>query len=101
MVTYLIVNLFFTAIILLILHSKRALQLGRAVSITLLVLLITTAIFDSLIIHFGVVDYDEGLITGLRIGKAPVEDFFYAIIAVLLVPSVWELLGKDKKRAKQ
>lgn len=72
---------------------------NRNVVITLLVLLTCTAVFDSVIIAAGIVDYNESLILGFRIGSAPVEDFFYSILAALLVPSIWKFLRKDKNNA--
>ena len=60
-----------------------------AVGITAGVLLVMTAVFDNMIIGFGVVDYDPELISGVRIGLAPLEDFAYTIVAVVVVPLVW------------
>jgi hypothetical protein len=34
-------------------------------------------VFDNAIIGFGIVDYDESLISGFRLGFAPIEDFAY------------------------
>jgi hypothetical protein len=31
------------------------------------------------------------------IGIAPIEDFFYTVAAVLLIPAVWTYLGRVKK----
>jgi lycopene cyclase domain-containing protein len=58
-------------------------------------LLILTVVFDNLIIASGIVAYDVSRISGLYIGKAPIEDFAYAIGASLLVPYIWEKM-KDK-----
>jgi lycopene cyclase domain-containing protein len=57
-------------------------------------MLIGTAIFDNAIIGFGLVAYDESKITGIKIGLAPIEDFAYAIAAVLLATSVGALMRK-------
>ncbi|WP_084125095.1 lycopene cyclase domain-containing protein [Demequina sp. NBRC 110054] len=54
-----------------------------------LVLLALTAIFDNLIVGAGIVGYDDELILGIRVPIAPIEDFGYAIAAVLLVPALW------------
>ena len=58
--------------------------------IVLLILLVMTAVFDSLIIALGLVTYDVSKILGIYIGRAPIEDFSYAIIAAFLVPLLWE-----------
>ncbi|SEJ56890.1 lycopene cyclase domain-containing protein [Demequina mangrovi] len=52
-----------------------------------------TAVFDPLIVGAGIVGYDEELISGLRWAGAPVEDVAYALAAVMLVPTLWTLLG--------
>jgi lycopene cyclase domain-containing protein len=51
-----------------------------------------TAVFDNLIIGFGIVDYDESKILGLKILLAPIEDFAYTLAAVLMVPAIWNAL---------
>ncbi len=60
-----------------------------AVGLALAVMLLLTAIFDNMIIGFGLVDYDPALISGVRIGVAPVEDFAYTVLAMIVVPVVW------------
>jgi len=56
-------------------------------------LLALTAIFDNVLVGTGIVGYDLTLISGARIGVAPLEDFAYAIAALVLLPSLWSLLG--------
>ena len=51
-----------------------------------------TAIFDNVIIGTGIVAYDEQLISGIKILYAPIEDFAYTIVALVLVPSVFNWL---------
>jgi lycopene cyclase domain-containing protein len=60
-----------------------------AIGISLVILLALTAVFDNLIIGFGLVDYDPSLISGIRVGVAPVEDFAYTVLAAVVVPVVW------------
>lgn len=59
-------------------------------------MLVLTVIFDNLLAGLPIVTYNEELISGWRIGFAPIEDFSYTIAAVLLVPSLWILLGHDQ-----
>jgi hypothetical protein len=42
------------------------------------------------------VAYDESLITGIKIGYAPIEDFAYALAAPLLLSIAAELTKRQK-----
>ena len=66
--------------------------LGLAAALTLLM----TLVFDNLIILFGIVGYDESLISGVKLGVAPIEDFSYTLVGLVLIPMTWELLGRKK-----
>ncbi|MCS5722988.1 lycopene cyclase domain-containing protein [Herbiconiux sp. CPCC 203407] len=68
-------------------------RLLAAVGVTMAVLLVMTAVFDNVMIGVGLVGYEPSLISGAFVGIAPLEDFAYAIAAVLLLPSLWVLLG--------
>ena len=98
MATYLVLNLVVLAAVIAILKLRGALVWNRAMTITLAVLLATTAIFDSLIVAMGIVQYDATQILGVTVGAAPVEDFFYAALAALLIPATWNALKKGKSR---
>ena len=65
----------------------------------LAVMLVLTAIFDNLMIYAGLFDYGSGTLSGVHIGLAPIEDFFYAACAVFLLPGLWWLLGAGRKDA--
>lgn len=86
--TYLILNIVFIlcAVGLLWAYLKKP---RKAWWITLAVLLVLTVVFDSLIIWAGIVGYDPTKILGVYIGLAPIEDFFYSILAVIIVPALW------------
>ena len=94
MATYIILNVVFVAAVVLLLKvpvhrpSKHWLT-------SLGVLLLMTAQFDSLIIAFSVVAYDPSKLLGVYIGKAPLEDFFYALLAMLIVPLIYIRLKSD------
>jgi len=64
-----------------------------SVGLVLGVVLLMTAVFDNVMIGVGLVGYDEAKISGAFIGVAPLEDFAYAIAAVVLLPSLWCLIG--------
>lgn len=57
-------------------------------------MLIATALFDNLIILAGIVDYDTSKLYGIYVGVAPIEDFAYTVVAVLLVPAIWKAMTK-------
>lgn len=62
------------------------------------VVLVLTAIFDNLMIWAGLVGYGDAQRLGLQLGLVPVEDFFYAIFVVLIVPAVWSGLNRVKQK---
>jgi len=95
--TYWSLNALFLAAVALV---ALAAVLGRraphwkALGLAAIALLITTAVFDNVMIGIGLVDYNPELISGAFVGIAPLEDFAYAIAAVVLLPSLWHLLEK-------
>jgi lycopene cyclase domain-containing protein len=94
--TYLLLNLPFLAVVALValaaVLSRRAPR-WRSVGLASIVLLVLTAVFDNVLVATGIVGYDPDRISGVLVGVAPVEDFAYAIAAVVLLPSLWTLLG--------
>ena len=64
----------------------------RASAWTALVLFALTAVFDNLMIAADLFTYPEHLISGIRIGLAPIEDFSYPLAAAFLVPAIRSLL---------
>jgi lycopene cyclase domain-containing protein len=68
----------------------RKYALFRAVALTVLCMTILTAIFDSLIIATGIVAYDPSKILGWYVGRAPVEDFSYMLVASVAAPVLWK-----------
>ena len=101
--TYLVLNLIFMSIAVVGFLVQIARKRWRLYLLTLLPMLLLTAIFDNAIIFYKIVAYDNDKIAGLLIGIAPIEDFAYAVTAVLVVPSVWWVLGKrtDKKTRRE
>jgi lycopene cyclase domain-containing protein len=69
----------------------------RAAGLSTAVLLVMTAVFDNIMIGVGLVGYDESRISGAFVGIAPLEDFAYAVAALVLLPSVWTLLGSRRE----
>lgn len=98
MFLYLAMNLvFLTSLLFLPRRVRRSPK--RLFWITMGVMIVLTAIFDPIIIGLGIVDYDPTKILGIRLFGAPIEDFFYAVYAVLLVPALWRLFGEKKTDA--
>lgn len=54
-----------------------------------ILMLTLTAIFDNVIIGTGIVAYDDELLLGVKILYAPIEDFAYTAVALVLVPSLF------------
>ena len=96
MLTYFVLNLLFIIIAWLALGHRRAGRSRRQIWIALAHILVMTAFFDSLIIAAGIVTYDVTKISGIMIWLAPVEDFAYAVVAVIFVPLLWSLVGSKK-----
>ncbi|MER7796319.1 lycopene cyclase domain-containing protein [Microbacterium sp. NPDC096154] len=58
------------------------------------VLLVLTAVFDNVMIAAGLFAYADDRVSGLAIGRAPIEDFAYPLAAVILLPALWMLLER-------
>lgn len=54
-------------------------------------MLLMTLVFDNLIIASGIVDYDFEKTAGIRLFLAPIEDFAYTLVALVLVPGLFNL----------
>ena len=93
MATYIVLNTVYLVAVLAILKWRGLLVWNRSVIVTLLILIVCTAVFDSMIIAAGIVDYDTTKILGVYIGAAPIEDFMYALLAAAIVPALWKGFG--------
>jgi len=100
--TYWSLNAIFLAVVVLVALAAviaKRMPHWLAVVVTLGALLVTTAIFDNVMIGIGLVGYDRAKISGVFIGIAPLEDFAYAVAAAILLPSLWALAGRRGGRA--
>jgi len=95
--TYWALNAIFLAVLRVV--ALVALRRVRwpAVGVTLAIVLVMTAVFDNVMISVGLVAYNESLISGAFIGVAPLEDFAYAVAAVVGLPSLWALLERKPR----
>lgn len=69
-----------------------------ATAVSALVLVVLTAIFDSVMIAVDLFRFDEAALVGVRLGLAPLEDLAWPLAAALLLPSLWHLLGGEEER---
>lgn len=98
--SYWALNLIFLAIVAVLvvatIASRRSPRWG-AIGLVAVVVLVMTAIFDNVMIGVGLVAYSPDRISGAFVGVAPLEDFAYAIAAVVGLPCLWALLPARKK----
>jgi len=94
--TYVILSVVVLAVLALICVPTLRRHPARPLVLTALALVALTAVFDNVIVGLDIVAYDDAKISGLRVPVAPIEDFAYALGAVLLVPTVWTWLGRRK-----
>jgi lycopene cyclase domain-containing protein len=79
-------------------------ELGRvltAIGVAFVALGVLTVVFDSVMIGADLFRYGDGTLTGIDLWRAPVEDLWYPLVAVLLLPAVWELLGPRPARVRR
>ena len=96
--TYLILNCIFIACIVF-LFVKTFTRPSKTWWMTLLILLVLTLIFDNLAIWANFFHYTPEKILGIYIIQAPIEDFFYALLAVIIIPVLWrhfKTVGEEK-----
>ena len=103
--TYWALNAIFLAVVAVVVIAALLARRGprwASVAVVLVLVFVMTAVFDNVMIGVGLVGYEESLISGAFIGIAPLEDFAYAIAAVILLPTLWSLLGghRDRKTAR-
>lgn len=97
MATYVILNVVVIGLVFAFFKVRFG-KLSTAAVATLVALLVLTAVFDNAIVGFSIVAYDPQKILGLRVGTAPIEDFMYAFLAAVLVPTIWHKLGEKHAR---
>ncbi|KJQ55285.1 lycopene cyclase domain-containing protein [Microbacterium sp. SA39] len=86
--------------IALSLVSRRRGPRPAAIALTVVVLFILTAVFDTVMIATGLFRYSPDHLLGLYIGLAPVEDFAYPLAGALLLPAVWAAL-RARRHARE
>lgn len=90
--TYVILTISVLAIFTLYALIMRKWLRAKPLIVAASVMLLLTLVFDNLIIGTGIVDYDPEKISGVRLGVAPIEDFAYTLVALVLIPSLFNFL---------
>lgn len=99
--TYLVLNLVFLAVVCGTIQATRSWpEHRRPIVITLIILIVLTAIFDSILINLGFFYYEPTKLLGINIWSAPLEDFFYPAASVIIVPALWKYTDKEKDETK-
>ncbi|MCA9335038.1 lycopene cyclase domain-containing protein [Candidatus Saccharibacteria bacterium] len=93
MATYLILNCLVLGAVWLALWQKPRWP-SKLWLISFAAILVLTLLFDNFLIWLGIYSYESSKILGVYIGKAPIEDFMYAVMAVIIVPFIWNKLGE-------
>lgn len=98
--TYLVLSAVVLGLVLAVSASviliRRPANLGRslgAAAITAVVLFALTAVFDTIMIAAGLMEYSSAHLLGWFVGLAPIEDFSYPLAAVILLPVLWLLFS--------
>lgn len=66
------------------------------------VLVVLTALFDSLMVAADLFRYRHAALLGPRVLLTPVEDLAWPLFAALALPALWEALGQvDRRRRRE
>lgn len=98
--TYLILNSVVLGVALAI--GRRYVSLrSRPFAIALAGLLLLTLVFDNILIALSVYAYTPGTHLGVLLGLAPLEDFFYPVVSLLLVVTIWNAPERHNQPPKE
>jgi lycopene cyclase domain-containing protein len=96
MATYITLNLIVLALVFVALRPKTLTSKSRLVTLGMVLLL--TLVFDNIMIMADLFYYNETKLLGVYVGSAPLEDFFYALLAVMVVPTLWNRFAKRETK---
>jgi lycopene cyclase domain-containing protein len=98
--TYLLIDAVFLLICIggaAVLLRGRSSGFWRPAAVAGVGLLVLTAVFDNVMIAVGLFSYRADAVSGLSVGRAPIEDFAYPLAAGILLPALWRrLLGASE-----
>lgn len=86
------------AVVLSVVSGRHRAHLG-AMAVTIVVLFVLTAVFDTAMIATGLFHYSADHLLGVHIGLAPLEDFAYPLAGAVLLPTLWAAL-RARRRAR-
>lgn len=86
------------AVVLPVVSGRHRAHLG-AMAVTIVVLFVLTAVFDTAMIATGLFHYSADHLLGVHIGLAPLEDFAYPLAGAVLLPALWAAL-RARRRAR-
>jgi lycopene cyclase domain-containing protein len=92
MTTYILLNVIFMTFVLVIMRHFLP-HYTKLWFYKLAGLLLLTVIFDNILIMLNIVGYHNDKLLGVYLYKAPLEDFFYALLAVYIIPALWQHFG--------
>lgn len=90
MYKYLGLNLLILFVVMAVLVIRQPRLNLKRLGMVFAIVIVLTAVFDSLIVGLNIVGYNYQYLTGLIVGRAPIEDFFYAVVAVVFTISLWQ-----------
>ena len=99
MYTYLIMGAPFILIVLLIdtLVLKTYIIKTKSCWVVMAVMMLLTLVFDQLLTGLPIVFYDDTKRIGVELGYAPIEDFTYTFVVVILVGSMLKFFTKHEQ----
>jgi lycopene cyclase domain-containing protein len=65
------------------------------------ILLVLTAVFDSVMIAADLFRYDDSALLGVHVLRVPLEDLAWPVFAALALPALWELTGLVGTRVRR
>ncbi|MFJ2544563.1 lycopene cyclase domain-containing protein [Microbacterium sp. NPDC087589] len=84
------------AVVLSVVSGRHRAHVG-AMAVTIVVLFILTAVFDTVMIATGLFHYSADHLLGIHIGLAPLEDFAYPLAGAVLLPTLWAALHARRR----
>jgi lycopene cyclase domain-containing protein len=70
----------------------------RATAATAIAMLGLTAVFDNVMIGADLFRFDDGQLSGVMVGLAPIEDFAWPLAAVTALPALLLLIAGPRRR---
>lgn len=79
-----------SAVLIDLLITKSCVLFTKKCWLTIAALVVLTMVFNNMIVGFGIVEYSDAVLVGIRLPYMPLEDLSYAVAAGILVPSLMD-----------